>query len=84
MQHLDFDCSVPTLCIQAKINKFLQENKIRNISHFQSGTQWIVSEHIMGCPVCVTSFVPPVPWSSAVVRRFGFLLCGLKPNQNAW
>lgn len=43
---------------------------METIKHFTTeswSTQSIVYAHIMGCPVCVTSFVPPVP-SPAVVR----------------
>lgn len=88
MQHLDFNCSVPTLRLQKittrqhypqKTTKKHNKNKSKqwkllNISDFKAGTQSIV---------CVTSFVPPVPLS-AVARRSGFFLCGLEPNQNAW
>lgn len=65
------------------IRKKMKQWKLLNISHFKAGTQLFVCEHIMGCPVHVTSFVPPVP-SPSVVRRVGFFLCGSEPNQNAW
>lgn len=57
-----------------------------DILHFKAGAHLIVCEHIMGSPVCVPSFVPPVPSSAVAVRcrRSGFFLCGLQPNQNAW
>lgn len=38
----------------------------------QWNISWFLYEHIMGCPVCVHVFVPPVP-SSAVARRIWFL-----------
>lgn len=87
MQHLYFDCSVPTLGLQRGKKTRIQypqtKWKLSNISHLKAGTQSIVCELITGCPVCVTSFVPPVP-SSAFVRRASFFLCGLEVNQNAW
>lgn len=87
MQHLDFDCSVPTpTLLTMKNNKMMIPGKTNEqwklLEHFttEAGSQLILYEHIMGCPVCVTSFVPPVP-SPAVIRQLGFSLCGLEPNQ---